>query len=291
MTARKVRHLHTAIRDDIGDLITHRPLPGPSIDYLDPWLFLNHHGPQVYDRDNKGLPFGPHPHRGFETVTFILDGSLAHADSGDHESIINAGGVQWMTAGSGLVHSEVSPEAFRREGGRMEILQLWLNLPAELKMTEPRYTGLQADELVQVELDDGRGHMTLIAGDFDQQGSTFRGPIETLTPTFMSVITIREGSLIHLPVPEDDEIFCYVVRGNIMISEQAIRPCHLIEFEQEGDYVEIRGSGDATLLFGHAPRLKEPMVSHGPFVMNTREEIEQAVDDYRNGRFGGLNAV
>ncbi|WP_456267996.1 pirin family protein [Kushneria sp. AK178] len=286
MTARKVRHLHTAIRDDIGDLITHRPLPGPSIDYLDPYLLLNHHGPQVYSENNTGLPFGPHPHRGFETVTFILDGSLAHSDSDDHESVIETGGVQWMTAGRGLVHSEVSPEAFRRSGGRLEILQLWINLPAELKMTEPRYTGLQADDLVQIELDEGRGHMTLIAGDFEQHGSTFRGPVETPTTSFMSTISIKEGSLIQLPVPEDHEIFCYVVRGNIMISEQAIRPCHLIEFNTQGDHVEIRGSGDATLIFGHSPRLKEPMVSRGPFVMNTREELDQAVSDYQNGRFG-----
>lgn len=290
MTARTVRHLHTAIRDDIGDLMTHRPLPGPSIDYLDPFLFLNHHGPQVYDTDNTGLPFGPHPHRGFETVTFILDGSLAHSDSGDHQSIIEAGGMQWMTAGRGLVHAEVSPESFRREGGRMEILQLWINLPSHLKMTEPRYTGLQKEELTQIELDEGRGHLTLIAGTFEQHGETWQGPVETLTNMFMAEMTVCKGSLIRLPVPEDHEIFFYVVRGNIMLSEQAIRPCHLVEFNPEGDEIELRGSGDATIVFGHGPRLKEPMVSHGPFVMNTREEINQAIEDYRADRFGGLSA-
>lgn len=116
--------IHEAVRDDIGDLTTRRPLPGPRLAYLDPFLFLNHHGPQIYGPDNRGLPFGPHPHRGFETVTFILEGSLAHLDSGGHESVITAGGVQWMTAGRGLVHAEVSPAAFRRDGGPLEILQL-----------------------------------------------------------------------------------------------------------------------------------------------------------------------
>ncbi len=117
------------------------------MEQLDPFLFLNHHGPQTYPANNRGLPFGPHPHRGFETVTFILEGSLAHADSASHQSVINAGGVQWMTAGSGIVHAEISPPAFLREGGPLEILQLWVNLPAHLKMSEPRYVGLQQESI------------------------------------------------------------------------------------------------------------------------------------------------
>ena len=112
MTKRQLIRSHAAYCDDIGDLVTRRPLPGPNLPQLDPFLFLNHHGPQRYLPNNKGLPFGPHPHRGFETVTFILEGSLAHSDTGGHESVIDAGGVQWMTAGSGLIHAELSPAAF-----------------------------------------------------------------------------------------------------------------------------------------------------------------------------------
>ena len=114
---RSVLRQHPAHRDDIGDLVTRRPVPGPGIEQIDPFLFLNHHGPQTYPPNNRGLPFGPHPHRGFETVTFILEGELAHNDSGGGESIIRAGGVQWMTAGSGLIHAELSPESFKRAGG------------------------------------------------------------------------------------------------------------------------------------------------------------------------------
>ena len=139
---RTVSSVHPAHRDDIADLVTRRPLPGPGVAQVDPFLFLNHHGPQVYPPGNRGLPFGPHPHRGFETVTFILEGTLAHYDSGGHASVIEAGGVQWMTAGSGLVHAEISPPEFKRDGGPLEILQLWVNLPARLKMTEPRYSGV-----------------------------------------------------------------------------------------------------------------------------------------------------
>src|ERR1700741_5011352 len=147
ITIRTIEGVYPAQRDDIADLVTRRPVPGPHIDQVDPFLFLNHHGPQVYRPGNAGLPFGPHPHRGFETVTFILDGELMHRDSGGHESVITAGGVQWMTAGSGLVHAELSPERFLREGGRLEILQLWVNLPARLKMTRPRYQGVQREQI------------------------------------------------------------------------------------------------------------------------------------------------
>lgn len=131
MTFKIVLGLHPSQRDDIADLIARRPMPGPGVEQVSPFLFLNHHGPQVYLANNQGLPFGPHPHRGFETVTFILEGELMHRDSGGHDSVIYAGGVQWMTAGSGLVHSEVSPDAFKRVGGPLEILQLWVNLRIE----------------------------------------------------------------------------------------------------------------------------------------------------------------
>jgi len=127
MTSKTIKHLHPAVRDDIADLITRRPVPGAEIEQVDPFLFLNHHGPQVYPPRNGGLPFGPHPHRGFETVTFILTGELAHRDSAGHESVIKEGGIQWMTAGSGLVHAEISPDDFKRSGGPLEILQLWVS--------------------------------------------------------------------------------------------------------------------------------------------------------------------
>ncbi len=129
MLSRHVKRLHPALRDDVGDLVTRRPLPGPALPDLDPFLFLNHHGPQVYPAGNRGLPFGPHPHRGFETVTFILEGELAHLDSGGHESVIRAGGVQWMTAGRGIVHSERSPANERAGGPELSGIQTWLALP------------------------------------------------------------------------------------------------------------------------------------------------------------------
>jgi redox-sensitive bicupin YhaK (pirin superfamily) len=283
MSYKTIQRLHPAMRDDIGDLITQRPVPGPHLEQVDPFLFLNHHGPQVYPPHNRGLPFGPHPHRGFETVTFILDGLLAHRDSAGHESVIGPGGVQWMTAGRGLVHAEVSPREFMQSGGPLEILQLWVNLPPALKMTEPRYVGLQRDQIPVVEADGGRVRMQLVSGEYG--GVT--GPIASLTGVFMSTVEMQAGSRLRLDGLLERNVFLYVVRGVIQIAPDTISAFHLAEFDLEGDELEIRAEQDAVLLLGHAFPIGAPVVAHGPFVMNTREEINQAIVDYEAGRFGG----
>jgi redox-sensitive bicupin YhaK (pirin superfamily) len=283
MPSRSVEALHPALRDDIGDLITRRPLPGPGLDQVDPFLFLNHHGPQVYPPNNGGLPFGPHPHRGFETVTFILEGELAHLDSGGHESVIRAGGVQWMTAGRGLVHAEVSPDAFKRTGGPLEILQLWVNLPARLKMTAPAYVGLQREDIPKVTLDDGRVVIELIAGAWDGQV----GPVQSATDVWMSVLRLAPGGRLAAPVGAGRNVFLYVVRGAVEIGGRRAPAFNLVTLH-DGDAVEMTATEDSVVLFGHAEPFNEPVVAHGPFVMNTRDEIMQAVRDYQAGKFGGL---
>jgi redox-sensitive bicupin YhaK (pirin superfamily) len=284
MSSKTLRRQHEALRDDIGDLVTRRPLPGPGLDMrqLDPFLFLNHHGPQVYGRNNHGLPFGPHPHRGFETVTFILQGSLAHRDSGGHESVINEGGVQWMTAGSGLIHEEVSPRAFLESGGPLEILQLWVNLPARLKMTQPRYTGLQKEAIPALPTDDGRGTVNLIAGSWHGR----QGPFESLTGVFMSTVSLAAGGSVRFDSLAGRNVFLYVVRGTVRIGNDSAQQHRLLQLSDEGDTVDIAAESDAVLLFGHADPIGEPVVAHGPFVMNTREEIQQAARDYMDGKFG-----
>ncbi|HKE92934.1 MAG TPA: pirin family protein [Povalibacter sp.] len=281
MTRRTLKAQHPARRDDIADLTTRRPLPGPAVPQIDPFLFLNHHGPQVYPPGNRGLPFGPHPHRGFETVTFIIEGSLSHSDSGGHESIIRAGGVQWMTAGRGIVHAELSPAEFLRSGGPLEILQLWVNLPSRLKMTPPKYVGLQKEQIPSFQLDSGRVTVSLIAGEWD----THRGPIDTLWGETMATIACASGGHFSVDVPAAHNIFLYVVRGALTINDQAVREWHLLEFDNQGERLDVTATSDALLLLGHARPIGEPVVAHGPFVMNTREEIQQAVLDYQAGRF------
>ena len=282
MRSRRVKRLHAAYRDDIGDLVTRRPLPGPGIEHLDPFLFLNHHGPQVYPPNNSGLPFGPHPHRGFETVTFILEGELSHLDSGGHESVIRAGGVQWMTAGRGLVHAELSPESFKRSGGPLEILQLWVNLPARLKMTEPAYIGLDAADIPKLSLPGGT--LELISAEL----GGVAGPVKPIADVRLMVVRLDAGGLAKLPVEEGRTIFLYVVRGSVEVSGTAVSQHHLVELGDDGDGVAIAAVSAAVLLFGHGAPFNEPIVSHGPFVMNSREEIHRAIEDYQSGRFGRL---
>lgn len=284
MPSRSVAALHPAQRDDIADLVTRRPLPGPGLDQVDPFLFLNHHGPQVYPPGNRGLPFGPHPHRGFETVTFILEGELAHLDSGGHESVIRAGGVQWMTAGRGLVHAEISPEGFKRTGGPLEILQLWVNLPARLKMVAPAYVGLQRDDIPTIAADGGRATVELISGAWDGQ----EGPVRSATGVFMSVVRLAAGSRLTAPVAPGRNVFLYVVRGALMVAGTRAPQFNLVTLQDDGDVVELEAAEDSVALFGHAEPFDEPVVAHGPFVMNTRDEIVQAVRDYQAGKFGGL---
>lgn len=281
MSLKSIKRLHPAIRDDIADLITRRPVPGPAITQIDPFLFLNHHGPQTYGPGNGGLPFGPHPHRGFETATFILTGELTHRDSAGHESVIKSGGVQWMTAGSGLIHAELSPEEFKHRGGPLEILQLWINLPSRLKMVPPAYVGLQQDAIPALSTSDGKGVVHLIAGEWNGHP----GPIQSLTRLFMATIDLKSGGRVAFPGIGRRNVFLYVVRGQVSVAGTAAPEHALAEINDDGDDIEIFALADTVLLFGHADPIGEPVVAHGPFVMNTREEILQAISDYQAGKF------
>jgi len=286
MPAKSVLAQHPSLRDDIGDLVTTRPLPGPAVEQVDPFLFLNHHGPQTYPPGNRGLPFGPHPHRGFETVTFILEGELAHRDSAGHESVIKAGGVQWMTAGSGLVHAEVSPDDFRREGGPLEILQLWVNLPSRLKMTRPKYIGVQAGQIPVLTADEGRATVHLIAGAWGGR----QGPISSLTGVFMSTIALRKSGRAGFGSLQGRNVFLYVVRGEVEVNGTAAAGQHLVQLDLQGDLVEMVALEDSFVVFGHAEPIGEPVVAHGPFVMNTAREIDEAIRDYQAGLFEQVRA-
>ena len=279
MTSRQVLSLHSAMRDDIQDLITRRPVPAPGLPQVDPFLFLNHHGPQTYPPNNRGPPFGPHPRRGFETVTFILAGSLAHHDSGSGASVVEAGGVQWMTAGNGLIHAELSPEQFKRSGGPLEILQLWVNLPGRLKMTEPAYVPVPAADMATSDPGEGVSMQTV---------SGIEGaPIQSLTDVMLAIVSIEPGGRAILPAPSGRNVLFYTIGGEAKIGAEAISE-HTLARLTDGDRVAISSEGGCRILFGHANPIGEPVVAHGPFVMNTQAEIAEAVRDYQAGRFGGL---
>ncbi|GAA4390685.1 pirin family protein [Hymenobacter koreensis] len=279
---RPVTRQHRAVSAPIADLVTYRALPTQAIDHIDPFLFLNHHGPQVYRPNNRGLPFGPHPHRGFETVTFILAGDIMHQDSGGHQSVIEAGGIQWMTAGSGLIHSEISSDQFKQRGGDLEILQLWVNLPAKHKMVQPKYIGLQKPDIPEVKLDEGRVTLHAVSGEW----AGTPGAVQPLAPIHLATVEFQAGSQVTLPVPTGNTVFFYTIRGKLRVNGQETEARYLTEFGPEGDELHIEALTDAVLLLGHAQPFNEPIVAYGPFVMNTEAEIKQAYQDYQAGKFG-----
>ena len=280
---RTIKTTHKAVYEPIADLITYRAMPTPTMamNRIDPFIFLNHHGWQQYPPGNHGLPFGPHPHRGFETVTFILEGDLVHKDSHSGESVIEAGGIQWMTAGSGLVHAEVSSETFKQHGGPLEILQLWINLPARFKMTPPRYTGLQKNQIPEIQLADGiTAH--IIAGTW----LGVEGPVKPLTDIHLAWIDFKKYGQVNFSVPVDKNILLYVVKGEVKVNNVPVPYHHLVEFSHDAEAITLQPDNLAIILFGYATPFNEPFAAYGPFVMNTTEEIRQAYDDYNSGLFG-----
>ncbi|MEX1099507.1 MAG: pirin family protein [Bacteriovoracaceae bacterium] len=280
-TKRKILKIIPAAREDIGALQTRRALPSKFLEHIDPFLFLNHHGPQTYPPNNSGLPFAPHPHRGFQTVTFILKGDVAHKDSAGHESVIKAGGVQWMSAGSGLEHEEVSSAKFKKSGGELEILQLWVNLPSKLKMSKPYYVGLQKEHIPAIDIVNGNGKVHLLSGQWE----TCSGAFKPLIDLFLSSIELNSETKLNLETSSNRNVFFYLVKGQLEVNSQAVKPFHLIHFGQTGELIEVKAKEDSLFLFGHAPPFNEPIASYGPFVMNTRAEIVQAIQDYQQGKF------
>ncbi|RIJ42375.1 pirin family protein [Pontibacter oryzae] len=279
---RKIKNTYKAAYAPMDDLVTYRAIPTREVEYIDPFLFLNHHGPQVYKANNRGLPFGPHPHRGFETLTFILEGDIMHQDTSGGKDIIEAGGVQWMTAGRGLIHAEFSSDKFKKEGGPLEILQLWFNLPAKYKMTQPKYVGLQKDQIPVVSEEAGKVKVHVISGNW--RGT--EGPIPSLSDIHMASAELEAGGSFTTSVAEERNIFFYVVRGAVKVNGETVEKLNLVEFENEGEEIKVEAQENSYILFGHALPFNEPVVSHGPFVMNTEQEIQKAFRDYQQGKMG-----
>ncbi|MGN6618272.1 MAG: pirin family protein [Ilyomonas sp.] len=275
---------HKAVYEPIGDLVTYRAMPTHvmPMNTLDPFIFLNHHGWQEYKPNNNGLPFGPHPHRGFETVTFILEGELMHKDSSGFSSVIKAGGVQWMTAGSGLVHAEISPDEFKKTGGPLEILQLWINLPSKHKMVTPKYIGLQKEDIPVAVYDDGKVKANIVAGEWND----VKGPVTPFTDIHLASMEFKKDGRYNQNIPKEMNVFLYVVKGQLLINGESAEMHHLVEFTHEGTMIEMKAIKDAFILFGYATPFHEPFAAYGPFVMNTQQEIMQAYEDYHAGKFG-----
>jgi redox-sensitive bicupin YhaK (pirin superfamily) len=255
---------------------------------LTPFLLLDHAGPTDFEPTDRERGVGWHPHRGFETVTIVYDGEVDHEDSAGNRGSIGPGDVQWMTAGAGVLHKELHGRDYARRGGRFEMLQLWVNLPAKSKMTAPRYQTLHSPDIPVVSLPEGGGSMRVIAGEF----GGMKGPARAFTPINLLDLRLRAGHGVHLPLHDGYTAALFVLKGEIVVNgAEAAHEGELVVLRREGDEVAIGARSEATLFVMNGQPIDEPIVGYGPFVMNTAEQIKQAIADYNSGRLGKTRAL
>jgi redox-sensitive bicupin YhaK (pirin superfamily) len=252
----------------------------------DPFLLLDYAEPFQFAPGAAPRGVGEHPHRGFETVTIVYQGELAHRDSSGSQGTIGPGDVQWMTAAAGVVHEEFHSEAFTKSGGSFEVAQLWVNLPAAHKMSPPRYQEIRDRDIPRVELAHSAGHVRIIAGEF----ANTRGPAKTVTPIILCDVQISAGHFAELAVPHGYTTMFVLQRGAVLVNEaEPMRGVELAVFDRVGDRITIECRQDARALLLAGEPIGEEVVGQGPFVMNTREEIRQAMLDYQSGAMGSLS--
>ncbi|TVS09839.1 MAG: pirin family protein [Wenzhouxiangella sp.] len=255
--------------------------------HVSPFLLLDHAGPMDFEPADTPRGVGEHPHRGFETVTIVYSGEVEHKDSTGAGGTIGPGDVQWMTAGSGILHNEFHSHEFTRTGGRLEMVQLWVNLPAEHKMTDPGYQTVLDGEIPAVTLPENAGRLRVIAGEFEGH----KGPARTFTPMQVWDLRLSEGKSTRLDLPDGWNTMVVVLDGTVMVNHsETARGGQLVLLDAAGESAVIEANNEAKVLVLAGEPINEPIVGHGPFVMNTAEEIRQAMRDYSSGQFGGIPA-
>jgi redox-sensitive bicupin YhaK (pirin superfamily) len=251
---------------------------------MSPFLLLDYHPAYDYAASQRPRGVGVHPHRGFETVTIAWQGSVAHHDSAGNGGVIGPGDAQWMTAASGILHKEYHEAEFARRGGTFQMAQLWVNLPRRHKMDAPRYQGLVADQMGQVTLPDGAGHVRVVAGEYDG----VRGPAQTLSPINLFDVRLNAGGRIELAFPARENAALLILAGDVTVNGQAATMNDFVLTDNVGERITVAAAKDAHLLVMNGEPIDEPIVPYGPFVMNSRREILEAIDDFNGGRFGHL---
>jgi quercetin 2,3-dioxygenase len=282
MTIRQPSSVVTAHQQLEGaGFVVRRPLPSQDLELVDPFLLIDEMGPVEYGPGEAvGAP--DHPHRGFETVTYILEGEFEHEDSAGHRGLIRAGDVQWMTAGGGIVHSEMPSGRIRDQGGRLHGFQIWVNLPARLKMTRPRYQEVPAGKIPQAANPDGKARVRVIAGE----ALGAKAVIDTHTPIVYQDWSLEEGADVTVPVAGNQNAVAYVFEGSARVGDREVAEGQLAVLGP-GDAVRLRG-GKARLLLLAGEPLGEHVEHYGPFVMNTYDELVQAFRDFESGRMGEI---
>lgn len=251
---------------------------------MDPFIMLDYNSKFHFSGTDTPRGVGVHPHRGFETVTIAYQGRVEHGDSSGGGGIIGQGDVQWMTAASGVLHKEFHETEWAKEGGIFQMVQLWVNLPAKDKMSPPKYQAIKNSEMKNVDLGEN-GFIEVIAGEFNGE----KGPATTFSPVNLMNANLKSGGKAEFSFPANFNTAALVIEGNIMVNgEEKVPTDHLVLFQNEGENFTIEATEDSIVLILSGEPLNEPIYPHRPFVMNTREEIIQAFDDFNNGKFGYL---
>jgi quercetin 2,3-dioxygenase len=285
-TVREPARIVTAHRQREGaGFIVRRPFPTQGLDLVDPFLLLDEMGPVDY-RPGEAVGAPDHPHRGFETITYMLEGQFEHEDSAGHKGVLRPGDVQWMTAGAGIVHSEMPSREIREKGGRVHGFQIWVNLPAKLKMTRPRYQEVEGAKIPQAVSPDGRARVRVVAGEALGTSAV----IDTHIPIVYQDWTLDSGADVTVALQREEQAMAYVFEGSVLVGNEGreIKDGQLALLGT-GDAVRLRGApgGGRLLLLAGVP-IDEPVARYGPFVMNTQDEIVQAVRDYQSGKMGEI---
>ena len=253
---------------------------------LSPFLLLDYAGPLHFTPGEKRRGVGEHPHRGFETVTIVYSGEVEHRDSGGGGGRIGPGDVQWMTAGSGVVHEEMHSLEYTKRGGPFEAIQLWVNLPKGLKMTKPKYQTILASQIAEAPLPGDAGVVRIIAGDY----AGAKGPAETFTPMNLWDVRLKAGANTTLSVPGGHGASLFVMEGAVKLNGSTVRSAEIAILGRDGEAFQIEAEGPVHAVVLSGEPIDEPIFGYGPFVMNTEDEIRQAIADYRNGKMGHLSA-
>lgn len=286
MKLRTVSRLLYAHQADMGGIPIRQPLPTQQVHQIDPFLLLHHANikvPTHIETDHAGV--GPHPHRGFSPVTFIFQGGVHHRDSRGNDSTIYAGGAQWMNAGRGIIHSERPPHDIHEIGSRQEIIQLWINTPAKNKMDQPAYFPLASADVPSVKSDDGLITVKIFAGEL----LGVKGPVPSQTAVNAVTAEFKSGGKISIPLPDKHNVVLYLLDGKLNVDGFGmVEELHLVHFNNDGDGISLSALADTRALLLSGEPLNEPVVSHGPFVMNNQTQILEAMRDYQMGKMGVL---
>lgn len=288
----KLNNIKSIGRSDfvnMGPIRLRQPLPTNEIENIDPFILLHHYGPYKISADSNPFDLGPHPHRGFEPITFLIQGEQLHRDSLNNESLVEAGDVQWTTAGRGIIHAEGPSKEFVERGGTLEGIQLWLNLPSEKKMMPANYQHVKNEDFRVVTSEDKKVTTQIIAGSLND----VHGRIQTQTPVNAFMIHVEQDGRFEFSIPKEHQSMIYLLNGSVLINESVSLEKdenQLIQFEQNGEGFSIKGNTKSQLLLLSGTPFNEKVASWGPYVMNTQTEIMEALRDYQQGKMGFLPA-